>query len=307
MGPGVVYAFTDSEIESMVYNRISELHPRNSEQWWKSLGGKAPQVIMGMYERSDRTVHKVKLLDSLRWFSDDPKVADFLKTQAQGTSEDAIRTTAIGSVAAATGAPDTEFLSKFLAHPDPDTRFAAANALKEIIARKPEGSGRLSSRQAAQQIYDKYLAEEKTPWILNNLNGIIPKDLPPLKKVSSSEDRISSDFQGSWKGFWISQPDSPSADLSSQEVTLSLQSMGATQLSGEISLKLAKGLKSLHLAGLQGKGAKISGKFPKEFAGRLELDFQGELLELTPGSSKKDLLEIHVPKVAGFLVLKRVK
>ena len=223
---GSAAAKSAAEIQEDIEMVLKQRHPTDTGDWWKGLGPNAPSVIMKMYEDSEHIYHRIRLLQGLGWF-DDPASVEFIKQQAQSTPDDVIRNAAIKSVGISQGAKEEEFIAKFLKHSDPQTRLAAAETLKRI------------NDAQARAILEKYMAEEKAQWILQRLRNerSTPRALVP---VTSSEDRLSPDFAGTWEGFWVAPVVDSLKALESDPAVLRLKVENATTVSGELSLKVAQ-------------------------------------------------------------------
>lgn len=291
------FAYTDSEIEELVMGSISELHPKASAEWWRSLGAGASRVMMKLYEKSTRIYHRLRLTEALAFFADDPKVADFLKQQADSTPDDVIRHAVIRGIGATLGAKESDFLGKFLSHSDPDTRFEAAQALQKI------------DDPRAKTLLEKFRSEEKTPWILSRLNNELPKNPRPLQPSGSSEDRLNPALAGEWKGLWITpvsgNPTSGEGDgtgFRAEAANLSLVAENGSELKADLELKAGKsGLaKRISIPRIQARKNRVFGTLP---AGALDpgvVAFEGELRE----EAGTMLLELRAPKLGATVVLR---
>ena len=230
--PNQLYAKTDAEIEEAIRGVISERHPKDTADWWHALGPSTPKIILAMYEKSSQTYTKLRLIEALAWFSDDAASVEFLKQEADQTEEDVLRNAAVKSVGVSQGSKETEFVSKYLHHSDLQTRLVAAQTLQGIAQNS-------KSDARAKAVLDQYMREEKTPWILDRLNGKFSEAKGPLVIVSSSEDRVASVFPGIWKGFWIF-PRVGKPGLFSTPATLRLELKSAGVLKGEFVMVAKK-------------------------------------------------------------------
>src|SRR5436305_117052 len=98
LAPSLAFALTDSEVEQQVHDVLIQRHPKESGDWWQGLGANAPSVIIRMYQSSDSTYQRLRLLGGLGWFKDNSQAVDFLKQQASHTDEDLVRETSIRSI-----------------------------------------------------------------------------------------------------------------------------------------------------------------------------------------------------------------
>lgn|GEM_PF-1684200 len=303
--PQDVFARSSAEIEQMVEEVLAERHPTDQREWWRSLGASAPQVIIGMYENSSHTYQRLRLLQGLGAF-DTPEAVQFLKRQAEEATDDVIRNASIRSIGISQGTKEIEFIAKFLKNSDPQTRYAAAEALRRLNDAK------------ANEILDQYLKTEKLPWISQKLNGTLPRPTGILTPVASSEDRISSEFPGEWRGYWISPRGATEKGMKAEQVYLQIKTNGPNDLKAELQVKKNKNQarkwriermtgKTTHLAGfLVGEkypepssspsvGASVKTGVREEFPAELDLSQQG-------GGR---IIEIHVKKAGMFLILRK--
>lgn len=285
------YARTDAEIRESVQELLMERHPKDTPEWWRGLGANAPAVLIAMYEESSHTYHRIRLLQGLGWF-DSPVAVEFLKKQADGATDDVLRNTSLRSIGFAGGARETEFLSKFLSHSDPQTRLTAAETLKKIHDPR------------AQALVEKFIREEKTPWIVAKLHGELPQPKGILTQSSSTEDRLNAELDGRFVGYWVIPRGAAEEGMSAVSAVLNLKQSSPTELTGELILeyKQKKGsrFETWKLGRLGGKGNKISGVVQRSSG---SLPFDGEL---TLDAGEK-VLELHVRKLAGTLVVRKKK
>ncbi|OFZ53354.1 MAG: hypothetical protein A2428_10350 [Bdellovibrionales bacterium RIFOXYC1_FULL_54_43] len=300
---GGAWSATDAELEKTISEALSVRHPTEGADWWRSLGPNAPRVIIRMYEASDQIYQRLRLLEALAWFDDSTSV-EFLKLQAERTADDVLRNAAIRSVGIARGANEEEFVSKFLKHPEPQTRLAAAETLKRM------------NDSRADKILEKYLNEEKTPWITARLKGeaVVQRR---LKITSSSDDRLNPELTGTWAGFWVA-PGAGSPGMESRPAVLRLKVSGATAIEGELNLKKggkAAQPKAFVLAEVSGKSSRIAGvlvETPASDSAQTsaqrdmrkqprEIPFEAELVE----RAGLKLIEFRAPSIAAILVVRR--
>lgn len=245
------WAKSDAEVRDAIEDILVDRHPKDTPEWWRSLGANAPGVIISIYEGTGHTYRRLKLLQGLGSF-DTPEAIEFLKKQAETTPDDVVRNTAIRSVGAAAGAREEEFLAKYLAHEDPQTRFAAAETLRKL------------NDPRANAIVDKYLKNEKVPWIEGKLRGELPRPTARLTPVASSEDRLNPDFAGQWKGFWLAPKGPKEEGMTSDPVAVSVQVESATELKGEVVVRVKKENRTYKLSRISGKGSKIAGSLVEQ-------------------------------------------
>ncbi|OFZ18727.1 MAG: hypothetical protein A2X94_05945 [Bdellovibrionales bacterium GWB1_55_8] len=248
-------AASDQEIEHAIDTVLAERHPTDTPDWWRSLGPTAPRVILRMLKSSDRVYHRVRLTQALGWF-DDPEVVDYLKTQARETKEDVVRNAAVRSVGNSQGAKEFEFIAEFLEHADPQTRLSAAEALQKI------------DNSEARERLKRFMAEEKAGWLVARLKGELPKPTAKLSPVSSSEDRLSPEWEGRWMGYWLvprSKPDdkakAPLEPVQAVSIWMQLKITRVVELSGAFREKIPGDKKEsvYSLSRASGKRKQISG------------------------------------------------
>lgn len=299
------FARSSAEIEAMIEDVLAERHPTDQPNWWRALGANAPQIIIGMYENSSHTYQRLRLLQGLGAF-DTPEAGQFLKRQAEEATDDVIRNTSIRSVGNSQGAKETEFIAKFLKNTDPQTRYAAAETLRRL------------NDARANEVLEQYLKTEKLPWISQKLNGILPRPTGTLTPVASSEDRISSEFPGEWRGYWITPRGATEKGMKAEQVYLQIKSDGPNELKAELHVKKNKNQtrkwridrilgKTTHLTGVlieektpepspsPSVSASVKTVIREEFPAELDLSQQ----------SGNRIIEIHVKKVGMFLILRK--
>jgi hypothetical protein len=239
-------AYTDAQIQQIVGDKIMERQPTDTPQWWQGLGENAPGVLIGMYTSETNIYHRIRIVQGLGWM-DSPEAVSFVEQQAQDTDTDVIRNAAIRALGNGQGAKEEDFISKFLKNPDPQTRLAAAESLQKI--KDPR----------AQDLVAAYMKEEKTPWLLDKLSG---KQLGAtgLSRVSSSEDRISSDFEGTWRGYWVSPKDHGSGMQTAQVVLQFKAPSAANSIQGNLTAITHKvSARDFQISDGTGKGVNVAG------------------------------------------------
>ncbi|HTL12094.1 MAG TPA: HEAT repeat domain-containing protein [Bdellovibrionota bacterium] len=159
-----------SQIQATVTALITNRHPSPEDVGvWKGLGPQAPAVIMDMYRQARDIEARERLLQGLGWY-DSPEVADFLKQAAAGTDEGVIRNASLGALGRSAGEGALDFEAGFLNHADPDTRFAAAEA---VLALELGGSDR------AKALLADYESRERTGWIKRRIEKDRERDGEP--------------------------------------------------------------------------------------------------------------------------------
>lgn len=296
------FAQSDAEIESSIESILLERHPTDTPEWWRALGQEAPRVILKMIEKNTETYRRLRLVEALAWFSGDSHTVEFLKQEAERTQDDVIRNAAIKGVGISQGTKEIDFISKYLKHSDPQTRYSAALALRGM------------EDVRARAVLDEYLKEEKASWIVDKVKN---KPIVPTKKlviVSSSEERASDEFSGTWRGYFVF-PKKSLNGMKSVSTLLRLQVKSATNLVGDFSLTIPKkALIKIRPSEMTAKAKKISGTFLGEIGANIDLglrigpeivgkkiEYSGELWD----HRGTQLLRIEVPKVGGTFFLRR--
>lgn len=249
-------AASDQEIREQVSEVLQQRHPTDTPEWWRGLGANAPRVIIAMVGEEGSTYKKLRLLGGLGAF-DTPEAAEFLRKQAEDARESVVRTTAIRSLGASQGAKELDTISKFLQHDDAQTRLAAAQTLEKM------------NDPRAKDAFERYAREEKVPWVRQRLKGELPKPRGVLTPVASSEDRLSPDFSGEWKGYLLFPRKPQEPGMKSQEAALTLRAEpSGTSASGDLRVQGAPGTteknRVFRLEGASGKGIRLSGKFAEQ-------------------------------------------
>jgi hypothetical protein len=304
LGP-VAHALTEAEIREQVTAVISQRHPKDSPDWWRGLGPQAPRILIRMHDETDRASHKLRLLQGLAWF-DDPAATDFLKQQARSSSNAVTRAASVRTLGLSQGEKELPFLVEMLKDADPDIRFAAAEAVSRVSGPKAQGA------------LEKYRAEEKVPWVLSKLKGELPRPGAPAPFKQPGEG-LSPDFEGTWKGFWIS-PKAPHG-LGSDEAVFTLSIDASGKLSGDLSIAAKPKRKTYKLGGVTGKGSRVLGTLldpsPKRNAAPLagpsprptepsaseELAFEAELLP--PQAGGVQLLQLRAARTGATLIVRK--
>jgi len=257
-----------AELQQQIDTIIRMRHPKDTRDWWLGLGAQAPAVIIGMLESSEyreEILQRMRLMQGLAWFTQDSTALEYLKQQAQATNEEVVRRTVIEAIGQAQGAKEADYISKFLQSSDLQTRLSAAESLKRM--KDPH----------ANQLLETYLSTEKTPWLLDRINGT-SQTQGRLKAVASSENRLSREFSGTWKGFWIFPQRSPKGPLLQREGILNLKILGEDNLEGVLTLPLRPKMPSVtYQLKAKGKGLLFSGN-AKNASDTGEMVVQGQLM-----------------------------
>ncbi len=295
-----VQAKTDVEVKEAVLAELMDRHPATGAEWWKALGPNTPKVLISMYETDSSTYHRMRLLEGLGAFAEDTRATEFIKQQARSTPDDVIRNVALKALGSQ-GSKEEDFVAGFLTHNDPHTRVYAADALKRI--------GTLT----AQSRVDQFLNGEKTPWVVAQVKGEpVPMATSVLKPSGSSEDRLSGEMNGDWRGFWVALPGAGvKGRLKAESASLKLAVVNVNALTGSLTLKSGNKIRTLTLARAGGKGIHLSGAFTEDMAGpssgpgkaptvvRVETPFEGEIVKL----GENWLLQVKMPSWGGVLQL----
>jgi hypothetical protein len=286
--PRTAWAMGDDQVHQAIEDKLSERHPQDSAAAWQSLGSDAVPVIISMYGSTDYISHRVRLAQALGYF-DDARAVDFLEKLAQSSGEDVVVNSslrALGNSPRDVGEED--FISKFLKNDDPQTRLAAAEALNRIIEKQGDSH--------ARDMLAAFLLQEKQPWIVSRVKGEQVK-ATGLKAVSSSEDRLSQDFAGTWRGFWV-QPKDGAKGMSSDPISLELKTLDDNTVQGSLFVTTGMKSKTLTLLKSSGKGQQISGSF-KDDAASDEFD------AFLSRTRDQLILQIKVPNKAAILILRK--
>ncbi|MGE0615307.1 MAG: hypothetical protein AB7P04_06680 [Bacteriovoracia bacterium] len=172
----------ETEIRHSINEVLSQRHPTETAETWRSMGAGTSAVIIKMFEETSATYRRVRLLNGLQWF-DDADAADFLKRQAtDGPS--AIRHTALASLARAQGVKELPFVSSFLTHEDVQTRFLAAKAIQDFM---PDSA-------AVRETLTQYKQNEKETWVHARLQGKFQE--LPIRDGAKTDPP----WEGSWTG-----------------------------------------------------------------------------------------------------------
>ena len=287
--PCLGWAYTDSQIQQRVGGRLLDRTPTDTPAWWQGLGDNAVNVIIGMYIAETNHFHRIRLIQGLGWI-DSPQAVDFIKQQAQDTELDTLRNAAIRAVARGGGAKEEDWVAQWLKSDDPQTRLAAAESLRDIKDAR------------AKDLYVAYLKEEKAPWLVDKLNGKTPT-VGSLRPVASSEDRLSPDFAGVWRGYWMA-PDPKGKGMQSSPVVLELKSVTESGgMAGKLMvIKHGTRSRSFNVSRASGKSINLAGQLIEQTdKPGLHFTFQGSLTRM----GETLLMEMKIPEKSSVMVLKR--
>jgi hypothetical protein len=151
-------AKTDEDIRSDIQEMISRRAVTATAQWWQDQGASAPNVIMGMYKKSQRRLERLRLVEALSFYPESTEAVAFLKSEGTATKNSALRQAVIRSLSASQGIKEKDFFAGYLKHSDPNTRLEAALALK-----------RTGDPQATEMV-EGFAAKEKAAWVVKSLN-----------------------------------------------------------------------------------------------------------------------------------------
>lgn len=244
---GTAFAKTEAEIRTAIEDAIAVRHPKDTLEWWRSLGPQTPKILIQMYSSSSHIYHRMRLLQALAAF-DDPDAVAFLKQEASKTPDDVIRNAAIRAVGVSQGGKEREWLASQLEHSDPNTRIAAFEALRS--------SGDSLSRDLA----NRHLQKEKTDWARGKMKGESPSLPAKLPVVGSTEDRIRGDIEGKWRGVWMGPEWQRPGEVRAERVELELLPLETGSIRGSLKSRREAKLTWV-LENGKGKGSKFSGEW----------------------------------------------
>jgi hypothetical protein len=285
---------TDDEIRQAVQTLVRDRHPKDTPAHWRNLGSRAPGIIQGMYDSENSTYRRMRMLEGLGYFTEDPNALAFVKKQAETDPNEVVRHAAMRSIGQNQAAAQEEWLGGFLKHDNAHTRLLAAEMLRK--AATPSAEAKVAAMMDA----------EKTPWVLAALRGEAPAT-PQLKPSGSTEDRLSPDFTGTWRGLWT-EPQSAQKGIKSEaaELKLSLEEGG-----GKLKGLLKAGAYDFEIKEAVGKSLRWTGRLveirpapgvspsPKPSLGPFAIE-----AELARRAGHL-LLEIRAPQAGILLILRR--
>jgi hypothetical protein len=158
MSASLVWAYSDQEMIQQIQNTIAQRHPEDNASWWRSLGERAPDVIMGMYKSSTHIYYRIRLIEALGWFNR-ADVSSFLKEVAANESNRVLQNAAIRAVAKSQGMKEKEFFNQYLNHTDPVVRSETAKSIS------------LLHDKNGDEMVGQFLSDEKTPWVVSRVKA----------------------------------------------------------------------------------------------------------------------------------------
>lgn len=163
------WAWNDEELKNIIQNTIQMRHPRESGSWWRSLGPRAPKVIIQMYQGEGNIYYKLRLMDALAWF-DDEDASFLIKKEIKNQTNQVIKNSAIFSLIQSQGLRERGLITQLLEGRNPHNRVVALRALKSL------------KNNAVQEFIKPYLVEEKDPGISSQAN---PKKIQKLMRIEN--------------------------------------------------------------------------------------------------------------------------
>ncbi|MEK6580595.1 MAG: hypothetical protein AABZ55_15335, partial [Bdellovibrionota bacterium] len=196
---------------------------------------------------------------------------------------------------------EAEFGAKFLGSKEPQTRITAAETLKAM------------NDPQATQLVDKYLTEEKAPWVIQKIKGQFAPTPLILKPVSSSEDQLNPAFIGTWKGFWITPLKgvaSGAQNIASLRAIFRLQSNSANEFSGDLTILSKTKNQVWELKRIEGKASRLRGVLserllptqPGQTTG-VEAPFEADLTE----EVESPLIRLRAPRIGASLIIRKAQ
>jgi hypothetical protein len=248
LAPGPAHARTDAEIREVVQTLIRDRHPNDTPAHWTHLGPRAPAIMQSMYESENSTYRRMRILEGLGAFTEDPAARDFVKRQAEQDANEVVRHAALRSIGQNQGKQEEEWLGGFAKSDNPHTRLLAAQLLRKV------------GTESAQAKVAALMGDEKTPWVLKALKGEAATT-ETLTPSGSSEDRLSAEFKGVWRGYWIEPRTEPgTTGLKSEAAELKIAIAPGNQLSGELRVRSKPVARVYGLEAVSGKALRWSGK-----------------------------------------------
>lgn len=288
-------ASAPEHIQEAIEETLAQRHPKDTAQWWRSLGPGAPPIIIRMYEESKQIFHRVRLLQGLGWF-DDPVALEFIKKQ--GTVADAdssIRNTVVKTVGVTQGVRELAFVSDFLKHPNPQTRWTAADVLRRMHDPR------------AEQALAEYLKGEKVEWIVSKVLAATSEQdkTKAAVLVMPVALTLSKDFEGVWTGFWVfSKKASSKSALVSEALGVEIKSVSAVMKIFSEDARSGKSAREFQWENLkprEGSSTKFSGVLIQSVSPLKKYEIQGELTRETG----QLLLEFRSPTLGMVALLTR--
>lgn len=301
---------SEQEIERRVMDAVRQHHPTEGPDWWRGLGPKAPAVIIRLYRQTRNTHHQQRLLQALGWFND-PIAAEFVREITRSTNSSLMREAGLRTIVIAEGESAAAFVSEFLGHREPATRFAAAQALRSI------------GTAEAQAQYEEYLQSESVDWVRRRLEAAPPPaplvglngrtrsaQAPELIRPGESSAAALREG-GKWAGVWL-VPSSGGEGVQAVQakVRVSKDGTGALELEGGDRFRI-RGM-SVQAASGYGfvqrvdSGGGEAGGSDAHSSGNAQRPFVAQLLPVSTGSSgeREPIMQLEV-KSLGALFLGR--
>ncbi len=297
-------SFSPDQIQEAIDETLAQRHPKDNAQWWRSLGEGAPPIIIRMFEDSKQVFRRVRLLQGLGWF-DDPVALDFIKKQALAAGDDnSIRNAAIKTVGVTQGVKELGFVSEFLKHPHPQTRWTAADVIRRMHDPR------------ADQALQEYLKGEKVEWIVSKVLSASGEKVKAAPLVIPTALTLSPEFQGRWIGIWavLKKAEKPQAkelenttiesETLEVELKLELGRLGAVVRAHAAKAAKASVGREFHLENLkprEGSQTKLAGVLVQGGTPVQKYEIQGELTRETG----ELLLDLRSPAFGMVTLLKR--
>lgn len=182
----------EGEIQKRIEQILSERHPSDDSQDWKSLGKNAPKVILKLIRKEEKVYRRIRLIQALAWF-EDPEAVEFLKDTIQNSENRMFRDKAIQTYALSQGERSIGLIRPFLEAQNEHTRLLVARVFQSLAQ---------SGSEDAKKILADYEKKEKTPWVLARLKstGVDKKKLLQAERKKKKEASV---ILGVWKGYWV--------------------------------------------------------------------------------------------------------
>lgn len=166
----VAFGMSEEKMREKIEQVISQRHPTDTPDWWRSLGPDAPPLIIKMHQQTDHIYKQLRLLEALAWF-DDPEAQEFIRNQAMKTKNSVIRNAALRTLAYSQGARAIDFIEPFLKHSDDQTRLASAQALQIILKNEEISSADATN---ANDLLTEFQNTEPKKWVVDRLQEKYP-------------------------------------------------------------------------------------------------------------------------------------
>ena len=123
---------SEKEIKDKITEILSHRHPTDTKEWWQSLGSGASNVIMEIYQETDRTYYKARLMSALSYFHEE-QVGSFIKENLEKEDNIVLKNNSLKSLASSQGPKEADYIAKYLDSDEGRIRLAAAKALKRML------------------------------------------------------------------------------------------------------------------------------------------------------------------------------